>query len=53
MLNPTIDYRFLRHSFALAEDAKSRGIHPLRPYWSMPTARYYWSKSTAICLIWI
>ncbi|EPT8453403.1 nucleoside deaminase [Vibrio fluvialis] len=28
MLNPTIDYRFLRHSFALAEDAKSRGIHP-------------------------
>ncbi|SDH27766.1 tRNA(Arg) A34 adenosine deaminase TadA [Vibrio xiamenensis] len=28
MLNEHIDFKFLRYSFALAEDAKLRGIHP-------------------------
>ncbi len=27
-INQEIDFKFLRHSFALAEEAKSKGIHP-------------------------
>ncbi|MFD2016125.1 hypothetical protein ACFSJQ_11170 [Vibrio olivae] len=28
MLDKTLDLKFLRYSFSLAEDAKSKGIHP-------------------------